>query len=368
MEINIKKIDRNFSQNAQNDMDFKFYSCVRAPFVINGLVPQGREAGFCRLPREMLEDARLSDNMRTLAYHTSGGRIRFCTDSEQIVVRIRLKNVTLMKHMSPVSAMGADVYSRRAGDAAEPRFDGAIIPELNKEQTYQGCISYQNDKLMREIILHLPLYCQVEAVEIGLYPQARIESPGKYRTEDPVVFYGSSITQGACCSRPGLAYPAILARKLDCDFLNLGFSGNAFGEAFMSEYISTMKMSAFVLDYDYNARSEQYLRQTHYQFYQNVRNAKPELPIIVMSAPIVPPANTTVYEKRMEMSRAIIMDSFVKGKLAGDRNLYFVDGETLLGDSDASDALLDGVHPNDVGFRSIAKRLYPLLRNILYGT
>ena len=51
-----------------------------------------------------------------------------------------------------------------------------------------------------------------------------------------MVFYGSSITQGGCAQRPGNSYPAIVSMDRMTDFVCLGFSGNAHGEAKMAEY------------------------------------------------------------------------------------------------------------------------------------
>ena len=89
----------------------------------------------------------------------------------------------------------------------------------------------------------------------------------KYRDMKPVLYYGSSITQGGCCSRPGNTYQAVVSRRLNIDFVNLGFSGNARGERAMAEYVAAQPMSAFAFDYDHNAPSVEHLKNTHYDFY-----------------------------------------------------------------------------------------------------
>ena len=69
----------------------------------------------------------------------------------------------------------------------------------------------------------------------------------------------------------------------------------------------------------------------------------------------------------MQISRVIIRESYIKGIRNGDKNLYFIDGESLLGDRNAQDSLVDSVHPSDVGFRYMADRIYPVLKDVLYN-
>lgn len=367
--MKIETLDRNFAQNISGKRDVVFHDARSMPIEICGL--EWTEDGnlFSRIDPKQAEAYRFPQNLQELMYHTSGGRIRFQTDASEIAVRVQLEERVSLPHLSPVAAMGVDVYEKDTDSAEIPRFVTSIPPRLDAENRYEGLCQFRNaEKNMREITLYFPLYCKVRKMEIGIQEKAELNPPQSYRTSRPVVFYGSSITQGACSSRPGNAYPAILSRMLGCDIRNLGFSGNAFGELEMADYIAGLDMSAFVMDYDYNARSEEDLRNTHFAFYRKIRERQPTLPIVMMSAPVVPPADTKVWDKRMDMARVIIMESYIRGKYTGDENLYFVDGESLLGDVEAGDALLDCVHPTDLGFRQMAHRLYPILNHILYRT
>lgn len=107
----------------------------------------------------------------------------------------------------------------------------------------------------------------------------------KYAVKKPVVYYGSSITQGACASRPGNCYESILSRRLDCDYINLGFSGSAKGEDAIVDYIIGLDMSVFVMDYDYNAPTPEHLEKTHSKMFKAIRAEHPTLPIIIMPRP-----------------------------------------------------------------------------------
>lgn len=365
--MKIEKLDENFAKIDSGRQDVVFHNAKSMPIGIFGLEWVESEGLFSRIDPQKAEEYRFSDNLRELMHHTSGGRIRFRTDASEVVIRVQLDERVRLPHLSPVAAMGVDVYEKNADFPEIPRFVTSVPPRPDADNRYEGVCQFRNGgDGMREVTVYLPLYCKVRNLEIGIHKEAILEPPHPYRTASPVTFYGSSITQGACSSRPGNAYPAILSRMLGCDIRNLGFSGNAFGEPDMASYIAGLDMSAFVLDYDYNARSEEDLRNTHYAFYRKIRERHPTLPIVMLSAPVAPPAHTKVWDKRMDMARVIIMESYIRGKYAGDENLYFVDGESLLGDVEATDALLDNVHPTDLGFRQMAHRLYPILNHILY--
>ena len=117
----------------------------------------------------------------------------------------------------------------------------------------------------------MPLYGDVETVNLGLRAGATVSEHTPYKHNTPIVFYGSSITQGACASRPGRAYEAIISRKYDVNFTNLGFSGACRAEESIVDYLATLEMSAFVLDYDHNAPTLEHLKNTHHRLYEKIR-------------------------------------------------------------------------------------------------
>ena len=117
---------------------------------------------------------------------------------------------------------------------------------------------------MREYTLNLPLFNEIYELYIGVEKGSSLVSHNDYRIEKPVVFYGSSITQGVEASRPGTSYESVISRNIDCDYINLGFAGCAKGEEEIAEYISEIDMSAFIMDYDHNAPDSEHLKKTHY--------------------------------------------------------------------------------------------------------
>jgi hypothetical protein len=183
----------------------------------------------------------------------------------------------------------------------------------------------------------------------------------KYRSLDPIVYYGSSITQGGCCSRPGNAYQAVVSRRFNIDFVNLGFSGNAKGEAAMAEYIAGLPMSVFVLDYDHNAPNPEFLEQTHYDFFKIIRDARPELPIVMMSKCDLDSGARTTNDKR----RRVIMETYRKSRENGDENVYFIDGAEVYRGTYEDMCTVDKCHPNDLGFALMADAVEAQLKRVL---
>ena len=260
-----------------------------------------------------------------------------------------------MGHFSQSGISGFSVYIRKDG---EDVFGGLLTPDRQKE--YEGGVDLPVGG-MKEITIYMPLYNDVEKVFVGLDAAAQVLPDSGYIFEKPVVFYGSSITQGGCASRPGAEYAAILSRRLCFDYVNLGFSGNAKGERVMAEYIKTLPMQAFVMDYDHNAPTPEDLEKTHEPFFRVIRDACPDLPVIFVSKPC---------SERNEDNRkrfAIIKKTYENALQNGDKNVYLIDGATFFEDAVAwNDPTVDRVHPTDLGFFLMARTMEPVLKTALH--
>ena len=171
----------------------------------------------------------------------------------------------------------------------------------------------------------------------------------QYRDLPPIVYYGSSITQGGCASRPGNTYQSVLSQRLNIDHINLGFSGNGKGEDSIVEYMASLKMSAFVSDYDHNAPSVEHLRNTHCKMYQKIRAAHPDIPYIMLSRPDFDHAYNDSIRRR-----DVIYETFRYAHAQGDRNVYFIDGASIFRGKYADMCTVDGCHPTDLGFALMA--------------
>ena len=360
--MNIEKVDPNFKLDAGIPAETEFYDPRRAPFSLWGLA-KNDEGSYCRLPLTMLPEC--SEGVQGLAWHLAGGCVRFSTDAAQISVVWRLREAGNMGHFAASGQSGLELFEETDGNIRPVR---TLVPQMNPDGC--GCALEQSRLIalkgegMRSYALYLPLYNGVTELLIGLPPKSRLEEGRTPVFEKPILFYGSSITQGGCASKVCNAYTHVLARRLDAALCNLGFSGNGCGEQVMARYIASLPMSAFVLDYDHNASSPEHLEATHEAFFLTVREAQPDLPVLMLSKPDFdtnPGSTVEVNARRREIIRRTYQNALARG----DRRVWFVDGETFFGDRERFDCAVDGCHPTDLGFRRMADVLEPVLREAL---
>ena len=245
---------------------------------------------------------------------------------------------------------------------ADGVFRAEFVPSVPIGGGYERSHTFSDGAKKRLITIGFPLYNYVEEVYLGIREGAVLEAAPAYTYDRPVVYYGSSITQGACSSRPSLSYPAYISRWLDCDYINLGFSGNAKGELVLAEYAASLNPSVFVLDYDYNAPDYEHLKATHEPFFKRFRELCPDTPVVMISSP----SNywrSDLAERNCR--RDLIRENYEKAVANGDDKVCFIDGDTLFGDEDWDACAVDGCHPNDLGFYRMAKRIAPEVRRFL---
>lgn len=356
--MEIAELDRNFLVNTNIRKDkVKIFSAASEPLKLHGLLPPDQAVNkYKRLPEQVAYA--VNRDVAWLYTHTAGGRLRFATDSDYIGVYAVLEKVGRMPHFALTGSAGFDLYREENGRQA---YAVTIIPpfDIKDGGVLAGERSFA-EKEMHGYTLNFPLYSEVKEVFIVLDENAAVQAPREYAVKKPIVYYGSSITQGGCASRPGNAYQSIISRRLDCDFINLGFSGSARGEDAIADYISGIDMSAFVLDYDHNAPSPEHLNATHERMYKRIREKNPDLPIICVSMPT--PMSGLQYERRREIIASTVADA----RANGDENVYFINGcecADLLGGGDCIS--VDGCHPNDLGFFSLAKIIGDALEKAL---
>lgn len=351
----IGDIDKNLQVKTGLKLeDNVFYDCLQEPFEINGLfLPKNEEDSFHRIPREVAEN--VSEGVSILNICTAGGRVRFKTNSEYVALQAILVNACKMPHMTFTGSLGFDLYEWRDG---KEFYVKSFIPPVDIIDTYETVIELGEPK-ERELIINFPLYTGVKKLYIGLSKRAIVKKAHQYTHPIPVVYYGSSITQGGCASRPGNTYQSMITRRFDCDHVNLGFSGNAKGEPHMADYISKLTMSAFVYDYDYNAPDLEHLEKTHKPMFDTIRCAHPNLPIIIVSRPDYLGGPAT------DASFNVIKKTYESALEAGDRNVYLIDGRTIMAGTARDSGTVDGCHPNDLGFYAMAEVIGDVLAESL---
>ena len=339
----ITDVDKNFKVETKIERDnIAFYKPQNTPFEIYGVFYENGK--YRRMPQAVGES--VNEGVSVLYTNTAGGRIRFKTNSSYVAIVAKMDGLGKMPHFAFTGSIGFDLY---VGD----EYCKSFMPPFDITDGYESCIDFA-DKSMREITINLPLYSNVNQVYIGLEKDCAIQSPTPYKNEKPVVFYGSSITQGGCASSPGPCYQGHLSRRFNIDYINLGFSGSARAEDTMIEYIKKLDMSLFVYDYDHNAPTVEYLKNTHEKMFRAIREENQDLPIVMMSRPLYTLENDDLAR------RDIVMATYKNAVAAGDKNVYFLDGPQLMSLC-KNEGTVDNCHPTDFGFASMAQAIGDLI-------
>ncbi len=351
--MNISEIDKNLKiESVSDDGNTVFYDIKQAPFEIYGLYDSKNQVPFKRLPDEVGKN--VSQGVSYMYLSSAGGRVRFSTNSESVTIKVVYDTVCRVPHMPLSGSAGLDMYIDQA-NSRNSRYYGTFLPDLSITDTLVSRIKFSNTK-QRYITINFPSYSGVKEFYVGLDKDASIGRGAKYENKSPVVFYGNSITMGACSSRPGNIYENIISRRMALDYVNLGFSGCGCAEDLIVDYMSDMEMCAFVSDYDYNAPNAEYLRKTHLKMYKKIREKHPDIPYIMLSCCNFDSDNADFVERR-----AIIEDTYRFAKEHGDKNVYYIDGESIFSGAYSEMCTVEKTHPNDLGMAMFADKIEAVL-------
>lgn len=348
----LEKIDENFFVTRNIDTTrFSVCNSTDYPFKIHGLLlPDEEENYFKRVPCSVSNE--ISSGVEYLNRHTAGGRVRFKTNSSSVSIIASMDAIEKMPHFALTGSAGFDLY-------ADNMYRGTFVPPYDIENGYSGIIDLGSREL-RQIQINFPLYSGVNALHICVEKDSVLEPADEYLSKYPIVYYGSSITQGGCASRPGNTYQEIISRKYKLDYINLGFSGSAKGEEKMAEYISELPMDIFVYGYDANADSAQHLENTHKKMFDIIRSKNPELPIVMISYPNV------YLNSELLKRRQVIEKTYLCALKNGDKNVYYIDGCKMMSEyTDDNSTTVDNCHPNDYGFRVMASKIGEVIEQII---
>jgi hypothetical protein len=334
------------------------YDARKEPFQIYGLYQPKEPGVFKRMPIAVAEN--VSKRVRLLHTNTAGARLRFVTDSPFIAVGAIYPPMEFPSaRTAAFAAAGAFSFDLYADNQycrilwpMELVQRGSVVSfDIPKGQYESFC--ELGEKKRRQITLNFPSFVNIQDIYIGLQEGAVLEAAPGYVNQKPVVFYGSSITQGACASHPGNIYQNILSRKLNFDYLNLGFASGAKAEDAIIDYLCTLDMCMLVFDYDHNAKDVEYLEKTHLPALRKLRAAHPDIPFIVLSRPNRDPTE----EKAQERAKLIAENCRILSE-EGNAPVHFINGQTIFHSHDSEMMTIDGTHPTDLGFYCIAKALY----------
>ncbi len=319
------------------------------------------KAPYDRLPARA--EGVVRDAVWNLSRHASGIAVRFVTDATTIHCRWALTSERLaMPHMPATGASGVDLYVRDEQGTWRWLSCGKPEKQTNTAQLVTGIPAGT-----REYLLYLPLYNGVSSIEIGISKEDSL-SPAPLRSADrarPIVFYGTSITHGASASRPGMTHPAILGRRFDRPIINLGFSGNGRMESEVVNFIAELDAAVFVIDCLPNITAAE-VRQRTKPCVEILRKAHPDTPILLVEdRSYADSFLVTAKRQRNLTSRAALREVFEELRSAGDAQLYYLEGEHLLGDD--NEGTVDTSHPTDLGFMRQADAFAAALGPILHS-
>ena len=321
-----------------------------------GWADQERKRWFDRLPAKA--DGKVTPAVWSLSRDSAGMMVRFTTDAQAIYTRYTLAKTNLaMPHMPATGVSGLDLYARDA--AGKWKWVQVTRPNSAKVETTLITDLAPGE---REYAAYLPLYNGIESLAIGVPAGAKFAGLAP-RAEPPIIFYGTSITHGACASRPGMVHTAILGRRFDRPVINLGFSGNGRMDAAVGELLTELEAAVYVIDClpnmgpaDVTAKCLPLVKQ--------LRAARPNTPIVLVEDRRVTNDWITPGRKKFhDDNHAALQAAYEQLLKAGVTKLSYIGGDHLYGDD--TEGATDASHASDLGFMRQADVFEPVLRAAL---
>jgi hypothetical protein len=351
-------VDSLFSFDSRNQPDSSVISNTDTTwynvtsFEIEGKGWTETKSFYDRLPAKA--EKLVPEKVWQLSSNSAGLCFRFITDAKSFKIKWELLHPMIqMNHMPATGVSGIDIYKRDK----DGNWFYFATGRPNKFPVNAASFSDKDtSEVYKEYLVNLPLYNGVSKVEIGLPAGTNLKNAEKKSIElKPLLFYGTSITQGGCASRPGLAHPAIIGRKLNCPAINLGFSGSGKMEIELAHLIAEIDASIYILDCVWNMTSE-LIEERMEPFVKYLKEKRPTTPILLVENSwfknVFPTKEGEVYRKVYQK----LLDEDVTG-------LYFLEGKNLIGSD--GEGTVDGVHPNDLGFMRQADAFIPVIKSIL---
>lgn len=330
--------------------DFAMYDATQ--LAIQGKGWENTFESYTRLPAAAKESVPAA--VWNLARHSAGLFVRFRTDANQIKVVHQVTGSLTMPHMTTVGSSGLDLYCQ--DPKGTWRWVGISKPNAH---CYTNTILQGISKELRDYTLYLPLYNHTASLTIGVPVGSKFEAIAPAPTK-PIVYYGTSIAHGCSASRPGMVYTAILGRRLDRTFINLGFSGNGRMEETLADYLAEIDAAIYVLDCVPNMSPEQ-VTQRAAIFIKRLRQVRPTVPIVMVAGR--PFTNSWLKPDNSAAKNSAYRTAFDQLISDGIQKLSYVDGTDLFGTD--NEGAIDGSHPNDLGMWHQADILTPILKELL---
>lgn len=340
---------------AKAHAQLEWTSATLAPIEIDGLpYREQNHDKWWRFP-ESASHA-IPDYVWSTSRASSGARVRLRTDATQLWIRGTIERGVITDNISRFGQGSFDLY-------IDGEYSRSVVPQ--EDGSFETVLLDNVPAVAREICIYAPLFAESQILAVGLNPGASLAAPAPFVLPKPLVFYGTSITHGGCAARSGLTYPAQTARKLSLDFVNFGLNGCGRGEAAVGKILAGVDAAAYVLHFSQNNESTAAFEANYDPFIAELRAQHPTTPIVCVTPiywtnerPGV--GNSNVFEANREVVRRVV----AARRAAGDLNIHLVEGFDLLGPQQA-DGLIDGLHPNTLGYFWMAEALAPRLKTIL---
>lgn len=349
---------------AQNNRSYKVWNpAADTTLLLEGQGWPGASNSFYqRFPARAEHTVR--EDVWSLSKNTAGIKLCFKTDADEIIVKYKVTDELQFPHMPATGVSGIDLYIKTSDgkwlwSAGKYNFADTII------YRFSNLSSRQNGK--KDFHLYLPLYNSVQWMTIEV-PENNFFKPRAARKEKPIIVYGTSIAQGACATRPGLAWTALLERKLNTPVINLGFSGNGRMEKPVINLIAELDAKIFVLDCLPNMvatiLTPPEVKQRLTTAVDILQSKRPGVPILFCEHDgLSDEALNDVNRKKYQDVNNILKDVFDSLTAAGKKNIYLLKKEAIGQDLES---MVDGVHPNDMGMMRYAtayeKKINAILR------
>lgn len=338
--------------------------------IINHAFAGETERTYARLPRYVKDSIPEGRELWNRQQCSSGIGVRFATNSTRIGCKYTLYWDTHMIHMADTGLKGTDLYILE-GDSVW-RHVNTNRPYVkkdengNKTKLVESTYVSNLDGKMHEYVIYFPLYDGIEDFSVKVDSGAVITkgSPEVINANRRIVAYGTSILQGGCASRTGMAATNIIGRELNCEVVNLGFSGEGKQDTYIARAMATIPdVDVFLLDPVPNC-TEMMCDTLTYNFVKTLRALRPDVPIVMLEGPIYPYARyDSFFGKYLPKKNNAFRRNYERLKAENPNNLYYVTSEGLDGPED--DGTVDGIHLTDLGFLHYANKMIPILRPLL---
>ena len=331
----------------------KFFNS--STLIAQGLIEPSlpRKYPFQRIPNQFQK--LLRKELWNFSQNSAGVSVTFQTNSTKIRIQWKIKKDFQMNHMANTGIKGLDLYQYK-NDSWYYRSTGIPISKSNDE------IIFENKKTkLRKFRLHLPLYVTLTDLKIGVSNDCKFLS--SQLDSKNIVFYGTSITQGGCASRPGLAHTNIISRKTSYNCINFGFDGNGHLETSVGLILSKIKANFYIIDCLPNVDMK-LIKTNVIPLIESIRSSHNSIdkPIIFVEQP---DAHDNYFDENIVEKNMVLKQQVQKAKNMGNENIYLIECKGSLGKD--NDATVDGIHYNDIGYARFAKHLITELRKLNIG-